>query len=359
MKNIFRENLFDKAVEEMKASADPIFIFGGAHLADKISVFLSEHGVKISGFLINKKYWTSECKEKNGYSIHSFEDYLKNHRCMLVVGFAGYTPDFIEPYKNNISKIFVLDFIGKLVLEGLDGTISEKFLMDNSNRIKWLENQLCDELSVKSLYDYIEQRATGIYSKKYENDQYFPADIVHFGEREVFVDCGAYHGETSMDFIEKLRLQNIDSYQSIIVVEADTENAKTAEKSLEGLPNVEIISAGVWSETTMLYMNSGQGDNSQISNEGTECIEVKALDDILKGEEATYIKLDVEGSEMEALRGMRNTIIKYKPRLAVCIYHKVEDFIEIPEYIFNLRKDYKFYVRNHSPYGIETVLYAI
>lgn len=359
MGNSFRENLIDKAIGEMKAGDDPIFIFGGANLADKINIFLSVHGVKISGFLVNRKYWTEEYKERNGYPVYVFEDYLENHKCMLVVGFAGYSPDYIEPYKNNISKIYVLDFIGKLVLDGLDGTISQKFIEDHSDRIDWLQNQLCDELSVKSLNDYIEQRMTGIYSKQYQDDQYFPSGIIHLCEQEVFVDCGAYHGETSMDFIERLHLQNIDNYKSIVVIEADAENAKIAEQSLQGLPNVGIISAGVWSVSKTLYMNSGKGDNSQISEEGTECIQVKALDDVLEGKEATYIKLDVEGAEMEALKGMKNTIMKYKPRLAVCLYHKVEDFIEIPEYIFSLRKDYKFYIRNHSPYGIETVLYAV
>lgn len=116
---------------------------------------------------------------------------------------------------------------------------------------------------------------------------------------------------------------------------------------------------GVWDKNESLYMNAGYGETSCISADGTERVCVKSIDNILNGGEATYIKMDIEGSELKALHGARETIKRYKPKLAVCVYHKQEDLIEIPDYIYSLREDYRFYIRNHNPHGTETVLYAV
>lgn len=68
--------------------------------------------------------------------------------------------------------------------------------------------------------------------------------------------------------------------------------------------------------------------------------------------------MDIEGSELRALMGSEETIKKYKPKLAICIYHKREDLITIPQYIKIIVPEYKLYLRAHFPYVSETVLYA-
>ena len=69
--------------------------------------------------------------------------------------------------------------------------------------------------------------------------------------------------------------------------------------------------------------------------------------------------MDIEGSELEALKGAAETIKKWRPKLAISIYHKYEDIIEIPEYILSIVPDYSFYIRHYSSDIWETVLYAI
>jgi len=76
-------------------------------------------------------------------------------------------------------------------------------------------------------------------------------------------------------------------------------------------------------------------------------------------EPVTYIKMDIEGAELNALKGAANTIKKNKPRLAICVYHKPEDILEIPVFLSELVPSYQFYLRHHSQYYIETVLYAV
>jgi hypothetical protein len=70
--------------------------------------------------------------------------------------------------------------------------------------------------------------------------------------------------------------------------------------------------------------------------------------------------MDIEGAEMKALQGARNTIAAYKPKLAICIYHSNEDMLQIPEWIHDNFPEYRLFVRQHQKYAInETVLYAV
>lgn len=69
--------------------------------------------------------------------------------------------------------------------------------------------------------------------------------------------------------------------------------------------------------------------------------------------------MDIEGAELNALMGAESTIRTYKPILAICVYHKKEDLIDIPQFIMSIRADYKFYLRAYSRCTQELVLYAI
>lgn len=100
--------------------------------------------------------------------------------------------------------------------------------------------------------------------------------------------------------------------------------------------------------------------SSAIDKSGNTEIEVVRLDDFIPSDEKiTFIKMDIEGAEIDALNGCKNILQKYKPKLAICIYHKPDDLWEIPLLIKRLVPDYKIYVRHYSNYLWETVCYAV
>jgi FkbM family methyltransferase len=168
---------------------------------------------------------------------------------------------------------------------------------------------------------------------------------------EVFVDAGCFDFATSLNFIKWCG----GKYKKIIAFEPDPIQYPICVENSKNINNAVIYPYGLWNEKATLSFD----DTGCITNDLKEnIVEIKTvkLDDILNGEKATFIKMDIEGAELNALKGAKQTILKYRPKLAICVYHKPEDIWEIPAYILSLRNDYKFYLRH---YWYDTVLYAI
>ena len=236
---------------------------------------------------------------------------------------------------------------------------AEKYFDKHQKDTDIIASLLADDLSREIYFSAIKYRKTHdpkdapVYSKQ---DQYFVKDLVSLSDNEVFIDCGAYDGDTMKDFIKA----SGGKYQSIICFEPVEEYHKRLEKHGKGKA-VTAIRAGVYKESKTLSFNAEGGKGSAITT-GTDhaiYIPVRAIDDVPECKNATFIKMDVEGAELDALRGAKETILRNHPKLAICIYHYHRDFVEIPKWIHSLVPEYKLYIRHHSFSVNETVLYAI
>ena len=96
-----------------------------------------------------------------------------------------------------------------------------------------------------------------------------------------------------------------------------------------------------------------------ISSEGDFRIQADSIDNIIGDRKITFIKLDIEGAELNAIKGAERAIKHWRPKMAVCIYHTDHDMIEIAEYIKENYPFYKIYIRHYSWFYADTVLYAI
>ncbi len=187
--------------------------------------------------------------------------------------------------------------------------------------------------------------------------QYLDETFINFNESEIFVDGGSSDLETSLGFIETVD----GKYEKIYAIEPFIPDFNECNKIINefNIPNIEVINCGLWSENKKMNFNPIGCGSSFIDDEGTEKIECKSIDNILDGKKATIIKMDIEGSENEALIGAKNTIKKYHPLLMICVYHKPNDILEITKTVFGIRDDYKLYLRHYSYTKNETVLYFI
>lgn len=114
---------------------------------------------------------------------------------------------------------------------------------------------------------------------------------------------------------------------------------------------------GVYDESGILRFSAGLGTSSVVDKNGDVKIKVYKLDDVV--ESATFIKMDIEGSEQKALKGAKRLIERDSPKLAICIYHSLEDIWKIPQLIKEINPDYKIYIRNYTDRIDETVCYGI
>ncbi len=189
------------------------------------------------------------------------------------------------------------------------------------------------------------------------NEEYFGFEYFKYEPNEVFVDAGSYNLATAIDF-----RRNCGSVKKVYAFEPDPHNVELCQenKIKHHFTEAMILPYGVWSEDTTMHFQSRGTSDSSFEQGGDVSVPVRAIDNVVeKGEPITFIKMDVEGSELEALKGAQRTIQQYKPKLAICIYHKPQDMTEIPLYIHSLVPEYRFYVRHHSNTSVSTVLYAI
>lgn len=184
--------------------------------------------------------------------------------------------------------------------------------------------------------------------------QYFDCpELNPIGAEEVFIDAGCFDADTSRQFAKWCE----GKYKRICAFEPSKRNYQRCKENTS-LINFELLPYATWNKKEDLYF-SNRGSGSRVSDAGEVVLNAETIDNVLNGERATFIKLDVEGAEMQTLQGAESTIKKYKPRLAVSIYHKRSDIYEIPQLIMEYREDYKFYIRHYTSCMWETVLYAI
>ena len=197
---------------------------------------------------------------------------------------------------------------------------------------------------------------------------YFHQEFLKLTDNETYVDVGCYDGDT----IKQFNSVCSGKYNKIYGFEPHSENYKTTLRTVESLKmqNVHIFPEGAWSSKSVQPFISHYGEVSnsvgaRIIEHGDMHVNTTTIDDALSDENVTYIKMDIEGSELNALKGAKDTIIRCKPKLAVCLYHKPEDIIEIPLFLYSIMPECKYYIRHHNyvreaaNLAHNTVLYAV
>lgn len=230
------------------------------------------------------------------------------------------------------------------------------------NKIEELKNLLEDEESKRVLETRIEAYETGnielLKNIEIDNDEYFDKDIINLSSEEFFVDVGAYIGDTIENFIYHTQ----GNYKKIIAFEPDNENMLSLNSYIleNNINNIIVYKLATWNkkEKTKFYENGSL--ISQIYDKGNSITDVDTLDNVLLNIiPTTFIKVNVEGSEYKTIEGAKDIIKRYKPKLAICVYHGVTDVYEIPLLIKKLAPEYKIYLRHYSESLLDTIFYAV
>jgi len=220
----------------------------------------------------------------------------------------------------------------------------------------WLYKVFSDDKSKYILKKILQKCALGDqnFSDIREEGLYFNEFFEDcLSENEVFVDAGVSSGSTTLDFI---RYAN-NKFKKVYAFEPDPINYWACCNNLSKLgEKIEIINAGVYDINGKVGFSACRCGSSRVSDNDFK-IDVVTLGDTIK-EEVTFIKMDIEGSEFQALLGAQNIIRAYKPKLAICVYHKHEDIWKLPVLIHEMVPEYKLFLRHHGQTYLDTVLYA-
>lgn len=212
------------------------------------------------------------------------------------------------------------------------------------------------------------------FAEAYDDCFYYELPTFKFlNSADVIVDCGAFVGDTIEEFIEK---RNKNEFKKIYAFEPGEKQFEALNKRMKRLTEewallddqIVCVNSALGEISREAYLNitsertlntSFISDDSSI-NELNQFVKIVALDDYFKdkNEKITFIKADIEGFELEMLKGAKNLIQKYKPNIALSIYHKWEDFFEIPQYLKFLVPEYNISVRHHGHTPAETVCYC-
>ena len=185
------------------------------------------------------------------------------------------------------------------------------------------------------------------------DDEYTPADLPRLAEPLRVVDCGAFTGVAIHKFLTAGYA--IDSF---VAFEPDPDNFAILASRTFAIERRLCLPLGTWSSTTQLRFSSDGSMASRLSDAGDRVIQCVAIDDVLQGELVNVVKLDVEGAEIETLKGMRKIIESQKPALLVSAYHLPEHLYEIIDLIDSWNLGYRFHLRVHEFNTFGTVVYA-
>lgn len=339
----------DKSWQEFVNSAemrkDGIILFGASSGAD---TFLNKlnNKFKIKYIIDNDEMkWG---KKFNGYIVNSVEKLQDTTSEDIIIIVSIYWDEMIEQLEelNFKGEVYSVLHLQKRFDKFNDVKILEEKLIE-------LKNICADEKSKEILDKIVYKRKNRIkdYSDIYENNQYFYKEIIEPDENEVFIDGGAYDTWTVCNAIkfEDNKFKRIYAFEPVKEFFDKIDKTKFDDR-------VKFYNYGLWdrNETLHLVENS---TGSYVFEGGNVQIECIALDEFID-EKVTFIKMDIEGSEQEALKGAKNIILRDRPKLAICLYHKPEDLWKIPLWVKELVPEYKIYIRHHNTNKEETVMYA-
>lgn len=296
---------------------------------EKLKNFLSSHTIEeilklnlLKFFNLEDKYTLEELIEK--YKKEEFNEI--NHP-------LNYFKENIIDIKNNMDKYL---------------SVYNTLLTDEKSKIVFAK-MLCAKVFMSI------SNTEEVYSSEmiyYDNTIWGPLS------NETYVDCGGYVGDTALQFISKC-----PDYKKVFIYEPLPKLAQACATNLdyyiqEG--DLTVHNSAVYEQKEKLHFAQklGHGD-SCIKDEGELTVQAISLDEEIN-EPISFIKMDIEGSEKNAILGAKNHIKNDNPKMAICIYHLVDDFWKIPELVYNINPNYNFIIRQHLIDGFaETVLYCV
>lgn len=348
-----------RAVYDAVRAARHVCLFGAGEVGQAVAYDLAAAGIRVDCFCDNNSARWGTCVQ-GAVKCLSVADLVKIKDDAVVLVTSGYFREIGAQLKglgftnyHTVSKSTVRK---DMFLDKSDVHSVQQSLVD-------LLDVLADDRSKEIVRVVVESwfSAPGgenKYKAVMSGDQYFPADVVTLSDREVFVDAGAFNGDTIRDFLSRVG----NRFERIVAYELDRHYFEKLQESLRGLDedvtrNIQAFNVGLYDENMPVKYQHNLTSSSVNAN-ADEWGNVVRLSDHQRGARISFVKMDIEGAEIKALQGSAEIIGADRPKLAICTYHELSHLWEIPLYIKTLDPSYEIRLRHHSDMEYETVCYA-
>lgn len=324
--------------KRLEKTDKPIVLYGQGDGADKILNECEKRNIKACGVFASDDFVRHQ--QFHGFTVKSYDELRAELGNMLVlIAFGTQRSDVLCNIKRIAAKseTYAPDVA---VIGG--GLFDKAYCREHISELSEIYKRLCDDISRQTFIDIISYKLTG--DIKYLFDCESSDEPLVFDDNEIYLDLGAYTGDTVADFMQKTG----GRYGKIIAVEPDAKNFTKLVKNTDTLNNITHINKAVSNRREKICFAMKSGRNSARAASG-KMLSADSVDNMLSGGKCTYIKMDVEGQERAAVLGAANTIATYKPKMKIAAYHRFDDIVQIPLAVFGQYNGYSLYLR-HKPY---------
>lgn len=328
--------------DRLKTEDRPVVLYGTGNGADRIIDILQRENIKISGIFSSAAFVRD--RFFRGYKVTDFEALRKEFPDMLVLMCFGSSR---EDVLSNVRKISETnEVLAPDVPVYGDNIFDTEFYLENKEKLMKVYARLSDEKSVDTFSKLVEFKLTGkidnLFSCEYDNK-----GIFNISENCVYVDLGAYNGDTVLEFTEKYNPSRI------IAVEPDRRNFRKLSENTEHIKNILYYNALISDTDGTVFLDNNKGRGAHESEKGRLEAQAVTIDTIVKKEklspkEQLVIKFDVEGNELKALCGAEETIKNLCPLMFISCYHRSEDYFTLPLKVLGINDNYKIYMRHYK-----------
>lgn len=346
--------------EYLQTVQKPIFLYGMGNGADKILAAMAQYGVSANGVFASEEFL-------RGHSFHGFPvQSLAQVRAqfgrefVILLAFGTFREPLLS-YLYDLAKEQECYAPDVPVCADDPTLFTPDTIRAHEADFDRVYQRLADDCSRQTFVDVLNFKISGkpAYLERSTTDPEEAFALLSLGEDEDYVDLGAYNGDTVASFLAHTN----GKYRSVLALEPDRKNYKKLVRTLQtlGVPAEAAVQAGAWSREDVLYFSARAGRSSSLSFAGGKPARMVAVDDLLGGRRASFVKLDVEGAEEQALLGLRQTIARHRPKLLLSLYHRNSDLWKLPLLLEALAGEgYRLYFRHH-PYlpAWDLNLYAV
>ncbi len=326
----------------LKKTDKKILLYGTGNGADKILDELISRGISVSGVFASDGFVRN--RTFRGFQVISFSDAVENFGDFIaLVCFGTQLADVMD----NIKKIssIVETYAPDVPVIDKDSIFDMEYVKIHKEKLKKVYELLADRQSKRVFENTVMYKLTGKldYLFEIESSKQDVYRLLDLTDTEVYADLGAYTGDTVKEFID-----NTGGYKEIIAAEPDFKNFRKLTNNTEGIKNIKCFNVCISDTCGKIPFSMNSGRNS-VAFKGQEYIDAVSIDALLKDTDVSFIKMDIEGQELNAISGARNVLSSNKPKLNIAAYHRNEDLFTIPLLLNEINPDYKIYMRHH-PY---------